>query len=250
MLRNSFHIGSLSDGTAPVDSRSPTGKGLRPAGFSGIVWREIQPMAPTPPSDKLPQLVMRCERFDALPPVELPEGYALHTLAERGEQEWIEALNSTGQLGEWDEARAREWLEGDHHVVPEASYIVVSEGTPVATTCLVTPRAEGAPVEVGWVSASPDHQGKGLGYQVTLAVLLHARDLGWSSARLWTDDWRPPCNQDIPQPWIRAGHGPREPSRTVARRVREAGQRGSPDGGEMLRLGSDRHRTREDAPAG
>ena len=150
-------------------------------------------MAPTPPSDKLPQLVMRFERFGELPPVELPEGYVLHTLAERGEREWIDALNSTGELGAWDDVRAREWMEGDHHVIPEGSYIVVSEGTPAATTCLVTPRAAGAPVEVGWVSVSPEHQGKGLGYQVTLAVLLHAREMGWAAARLWTDDWRLPA---------------------------------------------------------
>ena len=136
---------------------------------------------------------MRFERFGDLPPVELPESYALHSLAERGEREWIDALNSTGELGSWDDERAREWMEGDHHVIPEASYIIVFEGRPVATTCLVTPRAAGAPVEVGWVSVSPDHQGKGLGYQVTLAVLLFAREIGWTSARLWTDDWRLPA---------------------------------------------------------
>ena len=136
---------------------------------------------------------MRFHRFDGLPPVELPEGYALHTLTERGEQEWIEALNSTGELGAWDDARARGWLEGDHRVIPEGSYIVVSEGRPVATTCLVTPRAAGAPVEVGWVSVSPDHQGLRLGYQVTLAVLLYAGDMGWTAARLWTDDCRLPA---------------------------------------------------------
>ncbi len=146
------------------------------------------------PSNNLPQLVMRLDRFDALPQVELPEGYALHTLTERGEGEWVEALNATGELGEWDDARARGWLEGDHRVVvPEASYIAVSEGRPVATTCLVTPRQAGAPIEVGWVSVSPDHQGRGLGYQVTLAVLLHARELGWAAARLWTEDWRLPA---------------------------------------------------------
>ena len=167
--------------------------GLRPVRFSGIVWREVQPVAAIPPSDILPQLVMRFDRFDALPQVELPEGYALHTLAERGEREWTEALNATGELGEWDDARARGWMEGDHRVIPDGSYMVVFEGRTVATTCLVTPRQAGAPVEVGWVSVSPDHQGRGLGYQVTLAVLLYAGEMGWSAARLWTDDWRLPA---------------------------------------------------------
>ena len=136
---------------------------------------------------------MRLDRFAELPPVELPEGYALHTLTERGQQEWIETLNATGELGAWNDARAREWFAGDHHVIPDGSYMVVFEGRPVATTCLVTPRTAGAPVEVGWVSVSPDHQGRGLGYQVTLAVLLYARVMGWAEARLWTDDWRLPA---------------------------------------------------------
>ena len=213
-------------GTALIAFRSWTSEGLRPLWFSGMVSREILQVAAAPPSDNLPQFVMRFDRFDELPPVELPEGYAPHTLTEKGEQEWIETLNATGELGAWDRARASEWLEGDHHVVPEGSYIVVFEGKPAATTCLVTPRQAGAPVEVGWVSVSPDHQGRGLGYQVTLAVLLYARGMGGGTPM----DRRlaPARHQDVPQPRIRAGHGAREPSRTVAGRVREAGQRWTP----------------------
>ena len=47
-----------------------------------------------------PQLKMRCNRLDALPPVELPPGYSLCTLLERDEADWIDALNATGQTDE------------------------------------------------------------------------------------------------------------------------------------------------------
>ena len=139
---------------------------------------------------KLPQLRMRFDMYEELPDVELPVGYTLHTLAERGEEEWIEALNATGDLGVWDQSRARDWLSGDRPVVPEGSYIIMFEGRPVATACIVGPTLEEPCAEVGWVSVSPDHQGNGLGYQATLATLLYAKSMGYPEARLNTDDWR------------------------------------------------------------
>ena len=48
---------------------------------------------------KPPQLKMRCNRLDALPPVELPPGYRLCTLQERDEADWIDALNATRPVG-------------------------------------------------------------------------------------------------------------------------------------------------------
>ncbi len=144
---------------------------------------------------------MRFDRYDMLPGVELPVGYTLHTLAERGEDDWIEALNATGELGEWDRARAREWLEAappgssaaDRPVVPEGSFIIVFDGRAVATTCIVAPTESEPCAEVGWVSVSPDHQGRGLGFQAALAALLYAKRMGYPESRLNTDDWRLPA---------------------------------------------------------
>ena len=142
---------------------------------------------------KLPQLRMRFDRYDSLPGVKLPDGYALCTLAERGEDDWIEALNATGDLGCWDRARARDWLCRDRPVVPEGTFIIVFGGEPVATTCTVAPAPEEPRSETGWVSVSPDHQGKGLGYQVVLGALLYGKRIGYPGAYLNTDDWRLPA---------------------------------------------------------
>ena len=142
---------------------------------------------------KLPQLKMRCNWLDALPPVELPPSYSLSTLLERDEADWIDALNDTGQLGEWNREKARQWLEGERHVIKEGTFFITFADRPVATASTVDPGPGADRLELGWVSASPDHQAKGLGYQVCLAVMNYTHNLGYSETYLFTDDWRLPA---------------------------------------------------------
>jgi len=136
---------------------------------------------------------MRFNRFDSLPEVKLPEGYSLCTLQERDEHDWMETLNATGQLGEWDLKKIGEWLEGERHVTKEGTFFITFEGKPVATACTVPPTPTEERSELGWISVSPDHQGKGLGYQVCLAVLHFAKKMGYPETFLNTDDWRLPA---------------------------------------------------------
>ena len=142
---------------------------------------------------KLPQLKMRCNRLDALPPVKLPPGYSLCTLLGRDEADWIDALNATGQLGEWDRHKARKWLEGERHVIKEGAFLITFADRPVATASTLDPAQGAEKLELGWVSASPDHQAKGLGYQVCLAVMHYTHNLGYPETYLSTDDWRLPA---------------------------------------------------------
>ncbi len=142
---------------------------------------------------KPPQLKMRCNRLNALPPVALPPGYSLCTLLERDEADWIEALNATGQLGEWDGDAARKWLEGERHVIKDGAFLITFADRPVATASTVDPAPGAVRFELGWVSVSPDHQAKGLGYQVCLAVMHYTYKLGYSETYLSTDDWRLPA---------------------------------------------------------
>ena len=142
---------------------------------------------------KPPQLRMRFNRFDSLPEVSLPEGYAMSTLDGMDEDDWMESLNATGELGEWDRERVREWLDGERHAVREGTFIITFEGRPVGTTCTVPPTSTEPRSELGWVSVSPAHQGQGLGYQVCIAVLHYAREMGYSETYLNTDDWRLPA---------------------------------------------------------
>ena len=142
---------------------------------------------------KLPQLDMRFYKFDSLPELVLPQGYSLSTLQERSADDWIEALNATGQLGEWDREKANGWLEGERQVLKEGTFIIISGDKPVATACTIPPSPTQERPEFGWVSASPGHQGKRLGYQVSLAVLLFMKKMGYKETFLHTDDWRLPA---------------------------------------------------------
>ena len=142
---------------------------------------------------RLPQLRMRFDRFDSLPEVELPKGYRLTNLRDAGVGDWIEALNATEELGYWDPDRATTWLEGERHAVKAGTMIVTFDGGPVATTCIIPPTATEPWSELGWVSVSPEHQGQSLGYQVCLAVLHFAWEMGYPGIYLNTDDWRLPA---------------------------------------------------------
>lgn len=142
---------------------------------------------------KLPQLKMRCNRLDALPAIKLPPGYNLSTLLDRDEADWIDALNATGQLGEWDQDVAGKWLEGERHAIKDGVFLIIFADRAVATACTIDPAPGAEKLELGWVSASPDHQAKGLGYQVCLAVMHHTHKLGYSETYLFTDDWRLPA---------------------------------------------------------
>ena len=141
----------------------------------------------------LPQLRMTLDALDSLPPVALPPGYAMTTLREAGVDAWIDALNATGQLGDWDAGRAADWLSGERRAIPEGAFIVTFDGRPAATCCTIPPTSTERRAELGWLSVSPEHQGRGLGYQVCLSVLHFARRMGYTEIYLNTDDWRLPA---------------------------------------------------------
>ena len=141
----------------------------------------------------LPQLRMTLDRFDSLPPLELPPGYVMTTLRESGVDAWIAVLNATGQLGDWDAGRAGEWLSGERSAIPDGTFIATSGGRPAATCCTIPPTFTERRAELGWLSVAPEHQGRGLGRQVCLAVLHFARRMGYDEIYLNTDDWRLPA---------------------------------------------------------
>ena len=142
---------------------------------------------------KLPQLRMTFDAFDSLPSVELHPGYIMTTLCETGVDAWTRVLNATGQLGDWDADRADSWLSGERRAIPEGTFIVTFDGRPAATCCTIPPTTAERRAELGWLSVSPEHQGRGLGAQVCLAVLHFARRMGYAEIYLNTDDWRLPA---------------------------------------------------------
>jgi RimJ/RimL family protein N-acetyltransferase len=99
-------------------------------------------------------------------------------------------------LGVWDREKALAWLEGERHAIKEGTFIIVFEDRPVATACAIGPTSTETRPEFGWVSASPDHQGKGLGYQVSLAALLFIRS--WDTRRHFCIPTTSVCRQSRP----------------------------------------------------
>ena len=141
----------------------------------------------------LPQLDMRCNKFDDLPEVVIPDGYVMDTFETRGVNDWIEVLNATNQLGEWDQEKAKTWIEGERSIIKQGTFFILFNDRPVASACTIPPGSEEKRPEIGWITVSPDHQGKKLGYQVTLAGLRFLKSREYSETFLHTDDWRLPA---------------------------------------------------------
>jgi len=145
---------------------------------------------------------------ERLPELSVPAGYQLRPLAPGDIDAWVTLLNDNAELGEWSHERALRYFGPHTSVALEDSFFVTFDNTPVATAQLdLRSDNEYAPLaELGWVAASPEHRGKGLGYVVCLAVLQRAaaRNL---QVFLRTDDHRYPAIATYLrlgfEPWLR-----------------------------------------------
>ena len=178
-------------------------------------------MSSETPERKLPQLRMQFRAYAALPPVRLPSGYTLATLAQRDTADWIAVLAANGQLGTWDERRAHTVLTGERPALAAGTYLVLCGEHAVATACTVPPTAVEPRSELGWVAVAPGHQGRGLGLQVCSAVLWYARREGWPATTLSTDDWRLPAIRT----YLKLGFEPELTHHSHAARWQEVHQR-------------------------
>jgi mycothiol synthase len=129
-----------------------------------------------------------------LPELIVPAGYELRTLTPDDWQAWTTLMVENAELGEWTLGRSAPMFGCGAPLVFEGSYFATCQGHPVATAQLqLHLESTYAPEpELGWVAASPNHRGHGLGYAVCLAVLRHAA-AGFSSIFLRTDDHRLPA---------------------------------------------------------
>jgi mycothiol synthase len=141
------------------------------------------------PDRKTPQLVMM-RKLDDLPEVELPEGYELRSFQPGDERTWeriiAEAFDRDVPRGQFGTRIAdREAFR------PERVLFMCHNGEPVATASAWHVEKYGP--ETGYVhmvGALPGHQGKGLGYQVSLAALHRMAEERLRRAALQTDDFR------------------------------------------------------------
>ena len=137
-----------------------------------------------------PQLVMLRGNLEGLAEVVLPDGYALRTSRDGDEPAWARILTAAfdASPGKFDFNR---FMRPCAEYRPERTWFLCRDGEPIATASAypfgnVRPDA----CSLHWVGVHPDHQGRRLGYWVSLAALHQMRREGHARARLRTDDSR------------------------------------------------------------
>src|SRR5690606_540143 len=101
--------------------------------------------------------------LEGLPPIEVPEGYALRTYRKGDEAAWCAMME--GQIGEgWTLEKWRQEMEEKPQFDPDGLFFIVAGDEPVATACAwCLPDKYGPQTGIlHMVAARPDHQGKGM----------------------------------------------------------------------------------------
>jgi len=134
-----------------------------------------------------PQLWMVRPDLDGLPPLDLPEGCELATYGPGSDDDWGRII--TASFGQ--EHFFEKTMASDAEFRPERVFFVMHGGEAVATaSAWYDPSIMADAGTLHYVGALPGHQGKKLGYWVSLAALHRMVEEGRSRARLQTDDWR------------------------------------------------------------
>lgn len=138
-----------------------------------------------------PQLVMRRPVLRALPKVELPDGYPLRSFKPGDETGWEKIIAVTFETDAFVFDKA---MKADPAFRPERVWFITAGGKPVATASAW--RKDRFGPNTGYlhmVGVLPGHQGKHLGYWVSLAVMHQFVREGRVDAVLETDDYRIPA---------------------------------------------------------
>ena len=158
----------------------------------GKLWQRLVKALTGSPPAPLPQLLMWYAPPEGPVLGDLAAGYRLRTYAAGDEAGWAALLEANGQLGSWDEGRARQEL--DQGLVQQAQFFVAAGESLVSTTGVYDRLLTGKPCwEIGWVAVHPAHQGKALGPQVVGAAVRAALALPRRPIGLRTDDFRLPA---------------------------------------------------------
>lgn len=135
-----------------------------------MVWPEL----PAPAAAKAP----------------LPAEYVLRTFQPQDETDYLALMGQAG-FEAFDRDALKSWLG---RVIPGCFFVVVHRPTDrIVATAMGShnpDRLHPGGSELGWVAASPEHRGKGLGKVVCKAVTARLLEAGYQRIYLRTDDWR------------------------------------------------------------
>lgn len=134
----------------------------------------------------LPQLILRKKNMHDIPPLALPEGFALHSHIEGQEKNWEDLIEAAfGSRFSFDAC-----IRNGGGYKPEYVLYISKNGVDIATTTAV--EKETFPGE-GWfrmVGTHPSARGQGTGKMVMIAALHSLAARGYKSTVLSTDDSR------------------------------------------------------------
>lgn len=142
----------------------------------------------------LPQLMMRRPTLSGLDEVLLPQGYSLrHYMGSADDACW-EQIISESFSQRYPAGYFEQRLKTSDVFLPERVLFICCKGEPVATaSAWHSPKFGMTTGQVHYVGVLPGHQGKKLGYLISLAVLHRFVEEGFNDAVLETDDFRVPA---------------------------------------------------------
>ena len=139
-----------------------------------------------------PQLLMHYPGRNSPVQIDIPKSYQVRSYRDGDISGWVSLLSANGELGPWDEGRAREAFEA---VAAGMQFFVLFEGHQIVACSSVNDKViEGEQVwEIGWIATHPQHQRKGLGSHATTVAVQAALTLAPRDIVLRTDDYRLPA---------------------------------------------------------
>ncbi len=153
-------------------------------------------------NDRQLQLALRRPHLRDIPPVTLPLGYSLRSYQPSDDEAWNRIICETFKTSSYDFDKA---MRQDAAFKPERVLFIVCGDEPVATaSAWLRPQFGPNTGYVHMVGTLPSHQGKRLGYYVSLGVLHRFREDGRIDSVLFTDDFRIPAIKT----YIRLGFEP------------------------------------------
>lgn len=147
----------------------------------------------------MPQLVMERKNLNDLPELVIPEGFVLRNFEQGDEAAWNRLANIIC------EAEFETLIRSHRYYRPERVKLICDGDIPVATATAWCDEDNEAVGCVHMVATDPAYRGKGLGRQITNAVLHHIKQEGKETVVLKTDDFRLPAIKA----YIRLGFEPK-----------------------------------------
>lgn len=142
-------------------------------------------------SEPQPQLQMRLDSFDSLPPLTLPEGVTMTKAEPKDAEAFAGLMALCYEDSTWDAARIhREFLD---HPSVTVSFLLWRGDELLATASCANHKLYPGWGYLHYVAALPDSGIKGLGLQATLATLHEFKSAGLERSVLETDDFRLPA---------------------------------------------------------